>query len=1093
MDFLLQFRLVGQFKPYKHVKSPGSDEGLHHKVTNYFVLLSRKASWNFLQYCAILIRFLITTYISAFEPGINFSNPSLVNYLCDLFYLVDLLSAILLWIHWHRNQGDLTERSNALSRLLWRSREYKPRHLIFLVVDGLSLAPLEFITFFLPMPIMVSQSLHLFPIMRIYRIVFIFAETGLEFSLFTNVVKILWKFFALAIVISHSMSCLLYMMQDGKSTSISLATENIKYDEDSAWECYLVCLYYVLTTFTNVGFGDILPRTDYERIFSLILAMMGFALINGYLIGALSSVLLEQARRLTNLRLRLKLIEAELEERKVPTNINRKIMRFYYALWVTRKGAGSTNPMLEELPSAMSSEVYYDIFLTALSTTLLFRSCDEYSQRAICRVMEIKLYMAGDVILKRSEMNSKMFFIRKGTIQIMSYQDDETEIMTFGAGTVFGQCALLLSLPAKSEVHAATFCEIHTLGRRDLFYTLIDYPDAKEIVINVHKNLILNMLADKFRENKEKEAGNILTSSSFYKPPSEASKIARDDVCLVTTFPYIFMPDTLFMRAWNILQVIIISMVTFYYPYCAAYERRYPFEIESLIVMVDIIYVLDIYLTFFTAVNKENILLSTGRQIARERLRHPNIYLDTVSTLPLHYLLPHDSRHKPVILCLRIIKMYKIPLLFGQAEYNLYWTVISLLRIVKYVIYFLVGCYAVGVLYYMQACYSETCNPSSWYAKRILARMHGPVFMSLYFAVMVISGTGLGDFTVGNTKDIVWVLNFYFPAVLLLCYIISEYSAHLSLAREQRFNFTELSERVNSFLTSNKMLPSERMRVRQYLNLQWEKNMGYEFTYGHELFYDTPAHLYSEINLQSRCKGIQDMVLFKGLGENIISTILKSSFRRTLPPHEVVIYAGEMCSTLLIVEEGYCEVTYGRDVSIKRIIGPGANISTVELFLGLTAMCHVRTLTHCVIVKVKKSDIRRALILNPVAARELELAIHEFKEFPIAHVFRKARPIRLHLSVRSSVQHSLFRFRYYQKQSGNKELREPYLKLGICQCIRFVLRSTTVLPYGKLLKKWEVSRCIFAFFSAVLFPPLPYLQLEHTFLYWIGWFLDVTA
>lgn len=49
-------------------------------------------------------------------------------------------------------------------------------------------------------------------------------------------------------------------------------------------------------------------------------------------------------------------------------------------------------------------------------------------------------------------------------------------------------------------------------------------------------------------------------------------------------------------------------------------------------------------------------------------------------------------------------------------------------------------------------------------------------------------------------------------------------------------------------------------------------------------------------------------------------------------------------------------------------------------------MCHVRTLTHCVIVKVKKSDIRRALILNPVAARELELAIHEFKQNPVCPI-----------------------------------------------------------------------------------------------------------
>lgn len=52
--------------------------------------------------------------------------------------------------------------------------------------------------------------------------------------------------------------------------------------------------------------------------------------------------------------------------------------------------------------------------------------------------------------------------------------------------------------------------------------------------------------------------------------------------------------------------------------------------------------------------------------------------------------------------------------------------------------------------------------------------------------LQVISATGLGDFTVGNVIDIAWVLNFYFPAVLLLCYIISEYSAHLSLSGEPR-------------------------------------------------------------------------------------------------------------------------------------------------------------------------------------------------------------------------------------------------------------------------------------------------------------------
>lgn len=72
----------------------------------------------------------------------------------------------------------------------------------------------------------------------------------------------------------------------------------------------------------------------------------------------------------------------------------------------------------------------------------------------------------------------------------MSYQDDETEVMTFGAGTVFGQIAVILSLPTKSEVHAATFCEIHTISRKNLFEVLREYPRAKSTVMNVHRVLI---------------------------------------------------------------------------------------------------------------------------------------------------------------------------------------------------------------------------------------------------------------------------------------------------------------------------------------------------------------------------------------------------------------------------------------------------------------------------------------------------------------------------------------------------------------------------------------------------------------------------
>ena len=172
----------------------------------------------------------------------------------------------------------------------------------------------------------------------------------------------------------------------------------------------------------------------------------------------------------------------------------------------------------------------------------------------------------------------------------------------------------------------------------------------------------------------------------------------------------------------------------------------------------------------------------------------------------------------------------------------------------------------------------------------------------------MISTTGYGDISVRNIEEVIFVTFFFHVGVMLFCYLISEYSAHLSLGREPRQNFVELADRVGLFLESNKMMSSERIRVRQYLNLQWESNKGYEFCNEENLFHDTPPHLTFEISQNIRKKRFYSIELFKGLGENVLASLLYSSFRKTFPPHEVVIYAGEVCDKILYLETGYCEV-----------------------------------------------------------------------------------------------------------------------------------------------------------------------------------------
>lgn len=60
--------------------------------------------------------------------------------------------------------------------------------------------------------------------------------------------------------------------------------------------------------------------------------------------------------------------------------------------------------------------------------------------------------------------------------------------------------------------------------------------------------------------SKKVKPGNVLTRNFFYKIPVETSKLARDDICIVTTCPYVFMPDTVFLKTWNVFIGIIIMV-----------------------------------------------------------------------------------------------------------------------------------------------------------------------------------------------------------------------------------------------------------------------------------------------------------------------------------------------------------------------------------------------------------------------------------------------------------------------------------------------------------------------------------------------------
>lgn len=58
------------------------------------------------------------------------------------------------------------------------------------------------------------------------------------------------------------------------------------------WSVYLASIYWVISTFTSVGYGDICGQTSFEELFAILIEMVGIGFY-GYMIGAFQQLFIE--------------------------------------------------------------------------------------------------------------------------------------------------------------------------------------------------------------------------------------------------------------------------------------------------------------------------------------------------------------------------------------------------------------------------------------------------------------------------------------------------------------------------------------------------------------------------------------------------------------------------------------------------------------------------------------------------------------------------------------------------------------------------------------------------------------------------------
>jgi hypothetical protein len=175
---------------------------------------------------------------------------------------------------------------------------------------------------------------------------------------------------------------------------------------------YISAYYYCYTTITSVGYGDIHPYNDTERIYCVLLEALG-GFMYAIIIAALTSIATSTDMNKRAVRERLDMVASYVNSKQFPDHLGRRIRR-YFRHFFESKTAIDEQRILTDLPTGLRHEVSTYLISDLMSNVTLFKDLGPVSWSRILPLLRPCRFEAGDLICSQGDDCSESFIILEG-------------------------------------------------------------------------------------------------------------------------------------------------------------------------------------------------------------------------------------------------------------------------------------------------------------------------------------------------------------------------------------------------------------------------------------------------------------------------------------------------------------------------------------------------------------------------------------------------------------------------------------------------------------------------------------------------------
>jgi CRP-like cAMP-binding protein len=239
---------------------------------------------------------------------------------------------------------------------------------------------------------------------------------------------------------------------------------------------YIVSAYWAIMTLTTIGYGDVSPQNEVERLYCIFCMVTG-ALIFSYVVGTMCTLV--QGLDQVNLKFQNQMdqLDTYLQIVQIPKDICQKIREFCIYKRDNELRKGEEQELLSYMSKSLQEEVVLHIYKEILEELPLFRGAPLKCLAAIALVFRSEVFGPNERIITQGELGDSLYILKKGSACVeVSTLVQTTIVKTLGEGRYFGENSLMYCVPRTATVRTISFCETVKLLKGDLDKILDLFP-----------------------------------------------------------------------------------------------------------------------------------------------------------------------------------------------------------------------------------------------------------------------------------------------------------------------------------------------------------------------------------------------------------------------------------------------------------------------------------------------------------------------------------------------------------------------------------------------------------------------------------------